>query len=67
MNDSPAATISPQEALKKYTSRQLRFAFLIHQWHATLDYRLHNYIRADVLSNNVAGALAQPLFRFSLI
>ena len=27
-----------QEALKQYSARQLRLAFLLHSWHATLDY-----------------------------
>ena len=27
-----------QEALKQHSARQLRLAFLMHSWHATLDY-----------------------------
>ena len=38
MSKSLKNFITIQEALKKYTSRQLRLAFLTHSWYATLDY-----------------------------
>ncbi|KAF7266872.1 hypothetical protein GWI33_019804 [Rhynchophorus ferrugineus] len=38
MSKSLKNFVSIQEALSKYTSRQLRFAFLLHSWRDTLDY-----------------------------
>lgn len=38
MSKSLKNFITIQEALAKYTSRQLRLAFLTHSWYATLDY-----------------------------
>lgn len=38
MSKSLKNFITIKEALKKYTSRQLRLAFLLHAWNATLDY-----------------------------
>lgn len=38
MSKSLKNFVSIQDALKKYTARQLRFAFLLHAWRDTLDY-----------------------------
>ncbi|XP_072390660.1 cysteine--tRNA ligase, cytoplasmic [Diabrotica undecimpunctata] len=38
MSKSLKNFVSIQDALSKYTSRQLRFAFLLHSWRDTLDY-----------------------------
>lgn len=38
MSKSLKNFVSIQEALSKYTARQLRFAFLLHSWKDTLDY-----------------------------
>ncbi|XP_050312975.1 cysteine--tRNA ligase, cytoplasmic isoform X2 [Anthonomus grandis grandis] len=38
MSKSLKNFVSIQEALSKYTARQLRFAFLLHAWRDTLDY-----------------------------
>ena len=38
MSKSLKNFITIKEALKKYSSRQLRLAFLLHAWNATLDY-----------------------------
>lgn len=38
MSKSLKNFVSIQEALSKYTARQLRFAFLLHSWRDTLDY-----------------------------
>ncbi|KAK9879201.1 hypothetical protein WA026_004049 [Henosepilachna vigintioctopunctata] len=41
MSKSLKNFVSIQDALSKYTARQLRFAFLLHSWRDTLDYS-HN-------------------------
>lgn len=38
MSKSLKNFITIKEALSRYSSRQLRLAFLLHAWHATLDY-----------------------------
>ena len=38
MSKSLKNFITIKEALSRYTARQLRLAFLLHAWHATLDY-----------------------------
>ena len=38
MSKSLKNFITIKEALEKYSSRQLRLAFLLHAWNATLDY-----------------------------
>ena len=38
MSKSLKNFITIKDALKKYTARQLRFAFLLHKWNDTLDY-----------------------------
>lgn len=38
MSKSLKNFVTIQDALSKYTSRQLRFAFLLHSWKDTLDY-----------------------------
>ena len=38
MSKSLKNFITIKEALGKYSSRQLRLAFLLHAWNATLDY-----------------------------
>jgi len=38
MSKSLKNFISIKDALKRNTSRQIRFAFLLHAWHSTLDY-----------------------------
>lgn len=38
MSKSLKNFVSIQDALSKYTARQLRFAFLLHSWKDTLDY-----------------------------
>lgn len=38
MSKSLKNFITIKEALKKYSARQLRFAFLLHKWNDTLDY-----------------------------
>lgn len=38
MSKSLKNFVSIQDALSKYTARQLRFAFLLHAWRDTLDY-----------------------------
>lgn len=38
MSKSLKNFVSIQDALSKYTARQLRFAFLLHSWRDTLDY-----------------------------
>ena len=39
MSKSLKNFISIDEALKRYTARQLRLAFLMHPWHAKMDFR----------------------------
>lgn len=41
MSKSLKNFITIQEALSKYTARQLRFAFLLHSWRDTLDYSVN--------------------------
>ena len=38
MSKSLKNFITIKEALRQYSSRQLRLAFLLHAWNATLDY-----------------------------
>lgn len=38
MSKSLKNFITIKDALKKYSARQLRFAFLLHSWKDTLDY-----------------------------
>lgn len=38
MSKSLKNFVSIQDALSKYSARQLRFAFLLHSWRDTLDY-----------------------------
>ncbi|XP_065835615.1 cysteine--tRNA ligase, cytoplasmic-like [Oscarella lobularis] len=47
MSKSLKNFITIKEALKRYTSRQLRFAFLLHAWNATLDYSANTMQEAE--------------------
>lgn len=46
MSKSLKNFVTIQQALEKYTSRQIRFLFLLHSWSSTLDYSDHGMEKA---------------------
>ena len=46
MSKSLKNFVTIKEALQRYTSRQLRLAFLLHPWSATLDYSDQTMVEA---------------------
>lgn len=60
MSKSLKNFITIKDALKTHTAAQLRLAFLLHQWHATLDYsestmqeaiQLEKFLKASEIDN----------------
>ena len=60
MSKSLKNFITIKEALTRYSSRQLRLAFLLHAWNATLDYSEHTMTEALHVEKmfNVSGGIA---------